>query len=156
MHSPRRSDYDPVQLSAPDDSYSSRDAPQSSINMPEQTVDDGNSYSSHTPFANSPSSSGTYPPRSPPRDERHVRMPSFPVPGETRSKRPRLSHVKTQGPDGSMGSSRNSSWDLLAGVRKWEESYDQFDARTAGQKHLAFADGDIPKNTVRYSIAPRI
>lgn len=49
--------------------------------------------------------------------------------------------------------SRNGSWDLLAGIRKIEHSYEEFDSRNASQSHLAFADGDTPKNKVRsYSI----
>ncbi|KAI0371035.1 hypothetical protein BV20DRAFT_942709 [Pilatotrama ljubarskyi] len=42
--------------------------------------------------------------------------------------------------------SRNGSWDLLAGMRKFEQGYEQFDSRNASQSHLAFADGDVPKN----------
>ncbi|RPD63790.1 hypothetical protein L227DRAFT_496301 [Lentinus tigrinus ALCF2SS1-6] len=44
------------------------------------------------------------------------------------------------------GQSRNASWDLLAGMRKFEQGYEQFDSRNASEAHLAFADGDIPKN----------
>lgn len=44
--------------------------------------------------------------------------------------------------------SRNGSWDLLAGIRKFEHSYEEFDTRNASQAHLAFADGDTPKNKV--------
>ena len=51
------------------------------------------------------------------------------------------------------GQSRNASWDLLAGMRKFEQGYEQFDSRNASQAHLAFADGDIPKNKVRTSQA---
>ncbi|KAI0785645.1 Mechanosensitive ion channel-domain-containing protein [Abortiporus biennis] len=43
-------------------------------------------------------------------------------------------------------SSRNGSWDLLAGIRKFEHSYEEFDSRNASQSHLAFAEGDLPKN----------
>lgn len=46
-------------------------------------------------------------------------------------------------------SSRNGSWDLLAGVRRFEHRYEQFDPRNASQSHLAFAEGDVPKNKVR-------
>ncbi|THH18467.1 hypothetical protein EUX98_g8949, partial [Antrodiella citrinella] len=53
------------------------------------------------------------------------------------------------GPRASLGhgGSRNGSWDLLAGIRKFEHSYEEFDTRNASQAHLAFADGDTPKNT---------
>ncbi|KAH9858627.1 Mechanosensitive ion channel-domain-containing protein [Lenzites betulinus] len=44
------------------------------------------------------------------------------------------------------GLSRGGSWDLLAGVRKFEHGYEQFDSRNASHAHLAFADGDVPKN----------
>ncbi|KAH8107938.1 hypothetical protein BXZ70DRAFT_884347 [Cristinia sonorae] len=50
---------------------------------------------------------------------------------------------------GTPGSrSRNNSWDLLSGIRKFEHSYEEFDSRNASQTHLAFADGDVPKNRV--------
>ena len=48
---------------------------------------------------------------------------------------------------------RNGSWDLLAGLRKFEHSYEEFDTRNASQTHLAFADGDMPKNSVRIPYA---
>lgn len=43
---------------------------------------------------------------------------------------------------------RSGSWDLLAGIRKFEQSYEEFDSRNASQAHLAFAEGDMPKNGV--------
>ncbi len=45
--------------------------------------------------------------------------------------------------------SRNGSWDVLAGIRKFEHSYEEFDSSNASQSHLAFAEGDIPNNRVR-------
>ena len=39
----------------------------------------------------------------------------------------------------------NSSWDLLAGIKK---DYEEFDPRNAKEAHLQFAQGDIPDNTV--------
>ncbi|ETW80431.1 Mechanosensitive ion channel [Heterobasidion irregulare TC 32-1] len=48
--------------------------------------------------------------------------------------------------DSGSRSSRSGSWDLLAGVRKFEHSYDRFDSRNANETHLAFAEGDLPKN----------
>ncbi|KAI0958769.1 hypothetical protein AcV7_004488 [Taiwanofungus camphoratus] len=42
---------------------------------------------------------------------------------------------------------RASSWDLLGGVRRFEHSFVEFDPRRASQDHLAFAEGDVPKNT---------
>lgn len=52
----------------------------------------------------------------------------------------------------SRNNSRNGSWDLLAGLRKFEHSYEEFDARNASAAHLAFADGDTPKNRVRLAL----
>lgn len=45
--------------------------------------------------------------------------------------------------------SHNNSWDLLAGIKKFEHSYEGFDSRNASEAHLAFADGDVPKNKAR-------
>ncbi|KAI0768432.1 hypothetical protein BC629DRAFT_1583550 [Irpex lacteus] len=42
--------------------------------------------------------------------------------------------------------SRSGSWDLLAGIRKWEHSYEEFDSRNASATHLQFAQGDLPQN----------
>ncbi|KAG6900759.1 hypothetical protein C0993_002183 [Termitomyces sp. T159_Od127] len=42
--------------------------------------------------------------------------------------------------------SRNSSWDLLAGIKKLEHSYEEFDTRNSSQAHLVYADGDMPKS----------
>ncbi|CAL1707549.1 unnamed protein product [Somion occarium] len=42
--------------------------------------------------------------------------------------------------------SRTGSWDLLAGIRKFEHSYEEFDSRNASESHLTFADGDMPRN----------
>lgn len=47
---------------------------------------------------------------------------------------------------------RTSSWDLLAGIKKIEHSYEEFDSRNASQAHLAYADGDIPKNKVCHKL----
>ncbi|KDQ53484.1 hypothetical protein JAAARDRAFT_209850 [Jaapia argillacea MUCL 33604] len=38
---------------------------------------------------------------------------------------------------------RGSSWDVLAGIKT---QYEEFDSRNASQAHLAFAEGDIPKD----------
>lgn len=65
----------------------------------------------------------------------------------------RGSRSQTPGmPEASMspgpGNSRNSSWDLMSGIKKFEHSYEEFDSRNASQAHLAFADGDVPNNKV--------
>lgn len=160
MSSPRRSEYDPVQLTTPDEqpSYSGGAILRPSITVPEHSNEDGYSYSSHTPFADPAITPNTYPPNSPRTQRgRHVHMANLP-PSRTsspansdteRGTKARRSfrpfHLRGQGQGDSISSSRNSSWDLLAGVR---EGYDQFDSRNANQKHLAFAEGDIPKDRV--------
>ncbi|KAJ3556902.1 hypothetical protein NM688_g1764 [Phlebia brevispora] len=45
-------------------------------------------------------------------------------------------------------SGRSGSWDVLAGIRRFEHSYEEFDARNASESHLAFAEGDLPNNRV--------
>ncbi|KAH0589492.1 hypothetical protein J132_05680 [Termitomyces sp. J132] len=42
--------------------------------------------------------------------------------------------------------SRNSSWDLFAGIKRLEHSYEEFDTRNPSQAHLVYADGDMPKS----------
>ena len=44
--------------------------------------------------------------------------------------------------------SRSGSWDLLAGIRKFEHSYEEFRPSNASEAHLAFAEGDMPTNRV--------
>ncbi|TFK54216.1 hypothetical protein OE88DRAFT_1624688 [Heliocybe sulcata] len=44
------------------------------------------------------------------------------------------------------GYGRSGSWDMLAGIRKFEHEYSEFDSRNASESHLAFAEGDIPNN----------
>jgi hypothetical protein len=41
-----------------------------------------------------------------------------------------------------------SSWDILNGMKKFEHSYEEFDSRNASERHLAFAQGDLPNNKV--------
>lgn len=43
---------------------------------------------------------------------------------------------------------RSSSWDILGGMRRLEHSYVEFDPRRASHANLAYAEGDMPKNTV--------
>lgn len=163
MTSPRRSDYNPVELTTPDEQHYSGEAVlRPNISMPEHFEEDGYSYSSHGPFADSSPTLNMYPPSSlPPQSGKRIRISSFPAAGKADSpstsdtergaksrRHSRPFHVMNE-QGNSIGSSRNSSWDLLAGVRKWEESVDQFDSRHASEKHLAFAEGDIPKNKVR-------
>jgi hypothetical protein len=61
-------------------------------------------------------------------------------------------------PDTSSGKghiSKSPSWDLLSGYRKFENSYEEFDTRNASEKHLVFADGDVPNTTVSLAFFER-
>jgi hypothetical protein len=60
------------------------------------------------------------------------------------------SEMPTPDPSGGRGghTSKSPSWDLLAGYRKFEHSYEEFDTRNASEKHLVFADGDVPNSAV--------
>lgn len=51
------------------------------------------------------------------------------------------------------GNTRNSSWDLLNGIKNFEHGYEEFDSRNASERHLVFAAGDVPKNKVRACIS---
>jgi hypothetical protein len=57
--------------------------------------------------------------------------------------------MPTPDPSGGRGhTNKNPSWDLLAGYKKFEHSYEEFDTRNATEKHLVFADGDVPNTAV--------
>lgn len=58
-------------------------------------------------------------------------------------------HQRTETADSDRQENRRSgSWDILGGMRRLEHSYVEFDPRRASQAHLAYAEGDMPKNTV--------
>ncbi|KAF8658295.1 hypothetical protein AX16_002066 [Volvariella volvacea WC 439] len=57
--------------------------------------------------------------------------PSMPVPTLTKDPRP------------SQHRGKSDSWDFLGGLK---EGYEGFDSRNATEKHLVFADGDMPNN----------
>lgn len=52
---------------------------------------------------------------------------------------------------GRPNNSRNSSWDVFTGLKRFEQGYEQFDTRNASEAHLQFADGDVPNGKVRVS-----
>lgn len=54
-------------------------------------------------------------------------------------------HQRTETSDFRPHNRSSSSWDVLGGIR---HSYVEFDPRHASQAHLAFAEGDTPKNGV--------
>lgn len=64
-----------------------------------------------------------------PNPERSEKVPGMPMP-----ERP--------------GNRRTTSWDLLNQMKTNLNAYEEFDSRNASEAHLAFAEGDVPKNKV--------
>ena len=68
------------------------------------------------------------------------------------------SYSEMPSPDTSGGKGhlhKSPSWDLLSGYRKFENSYEEFDTRNASEKHLVFADGDVPNTAVSLAFVER-
>jgi hypothetical protein len=42
----------------------------------------------------------------------------------------------------------SSSCDILAGIKKFEQDYEQYDAKNASSAAFAYADGDLPNDKV--------
>lgn len=112
---------------------------------------------SDTPIVPPPSIPTTYPPYSSSSnamasdDARRVQMPGPNYDAE-RAARPHFSpneSSSTQPHPNRPHSTRNPSWDLLSGIKRFEHGYEEFDSRNASEAHLAFADGDMPNNKVR-------
>jgi len=90
-----------------------------------------------------PAAPTSYPPGPSIPDQQNIDISGIPTSYDTE----RAERRKTQG--FKLHNGRTSSWDILSGVRKIEQSYEEFDSRHASQAHLIYADGDIPKNKVR-------
>ncbi|THH14245.1 hypothetical protein EW146_g6069 [Bondarzewia mesenterica] len=155
MLSPRYSEYDPVHLTTPDEKEGQYGSTAQTTNDGleyDQERGDSSSYHSRVHF-NAKSKSSTYQPyyfndysvskRNVPSDR-----PPNGYEGESAqasSQRPPLRPFH-RSKFSEPGSSRSGSWDRLAGVRKFEHLFDQFDTRNASEHHFAFAEGDLPKN----------
>ena len=130
--------YDPVEIQHPDldrpptIGQSSR---RTSYDTTQEVDYDAKSYTSTTPLGDPPS----YPPF--PKASKHAH-----VQGQA------THHQHIEGLPYNSGSqsrphnSRDSSWDLLAGIHKFEHEYEEFDTRKVSQPHLQFAEGDLPQN----------
>ena len=63
-----------------------------------------------------------------------------------------------QPPSGAIAQSRRPTngrtqcWHLSSGGKGFEPPYEEFDSRNVNESHLAFADGDAPKNKVRSKV----
>lgn len=139
LHRTQRSEYEPVTLGEEDISL----APRYSLSAP--TMASNMSTHSGTPLNQPPE---IYPP--PPLPSSHVQFPQEAPIYPEQPKRPGFPHTSSGSTTGGGHNSRNASWDMLGnGYRKFEHSYETFDTRNASEAHLAFADGDTPKNGVR-------
>lgn len=94
-------------------------------------------------FMYPPAAPTSYPPGPSVPDQKNIDLSGIPTSYDAE----RAERRKTQGNKSHNG--RTSSWDILSGVRKIEQSYEEFDSRNASQAHLIYADGDTPKNKVR-------
>ena len=97
------------------------------------------SYTSHLPLNRNPAQSAPQHGDSPSQtqDDREGYSPKVNFDSNSQSQRP-------------QHSSRNSSWDLLGGARKFGQAYEHFDPRNASEEHLVFADGDLPNSKVTH------
>ncbi|KAF7967435.1 hypothetical protein HWV62_34337 [Athelia sp. TMB] len=114
-----------------------RTAPSSETYRGDGTAEGGDTRSMRSARSNAPLNPGSYPP-----------LPSQGIaglPAYDTEKMGGFTRVPDQG-ERPKGSSRTSSWDLLSGFKKFEQDYEHFDARNASADHLAYADGDLPKN----------
>lgn len=107
------------------------------------------SLSSSSPQAHMypPGRASPSPPQPAPGNPRHVHMKDETI---EMKQQPSLDEAERAGRPVMNTHSSTSSWDLLSGVRKFEHGYTEFDSRNASESHLAFADGDVPKNKVCY------
>ncbi|KAI5123926.1 hypothetical protein M0805_006343 [Coniferiporia weirii] len=141
-HGYEHGEYEAVALGHPDRRHSSEDgtAPQYNIsadhgNNPRSDSFSMNSMSPLAPRANADSLPTM---RSMPVAQDYS-IGYSPGPG---AGRPPLSQATT----GRTHRANSSSWDVLAGLRKFEQSYEGFDSRNATEDHLRFAQGDMPNN----------
>lgn len=129
--------YDPVGLQHPD---MERPAVRQTLSTDTAVSTLHGDYSATAPLV----ASTSYPPL-PFHPSKHIGMSSETV---YRS-RPEYDAEQARGLDGlPRTTSRNSSWDILDGIKKFKHEYEEFDPKNASETHLAFADGDIPKNKV--------
>lgn len=97
------------------------------------------SYTSHLPLNRNPAQSAPQHGDSPSQTQDDREGYSSKVNFDSNSQSQRPQH-----------NSRNSSWDLLGGARKFGQAYEHFDPRNASEDHLVFADGDLPNSKVTH------
>ena len=160
LHQKKRSEYEKIDL-APFQSQEdlTRSARRDSIPTVTSHAHDTMSINSAAPLhhQHNPIDTG-YPPVSNPPSagltpvhERRVQFGQMDSDVEA-NKEGSFSQMPTPDPSGGRGhTGKSPSWDLLSGYKKFEHSYEEFDTRKASEKHLVFADGDVPNTTVSVS-----
>jgi hypothetical protein len=139
--SPRRDSIPTVTSHAHDNMSINSAAP---LRQQSNTIDTG------YPPVSSPPSGGLTPVREP-----HVQFSPTDSDVEANKEAPMYPEMPTPDSTGGRGhTGKNPSWDLLAGYRKFEHSYEEFDTRKASEKHLVFADGDVPNTAVSVVLFP--
>ena len=86
-----------------------------------------------------------------PVHERRVQFNQMDADVDVEANKEGASYSEMPAPDPAGGrghTSKSPSWDILAGYKKFEHSYEEFDTRKASEKHLVFADGDVPNSAV--------
>ncbi|KAL1748755.1 Mechanosensitive ion channel-domain-containing protein [Schizophyllum fasciatum] len=151
FRSPTRAGYDAVELGHPSQIHDSpQSTPRMSANMPlyEYSLS-GQGQRPNTGESARPDSEDThvtYPPYSQNTVASSSSLPMY----EARRGEPSAVYPPDgKGPPTSMPRprmSRSPSWDILNGIKRFENGYEEFDTRKATEEHLAFAEGDLPKN----------
>jgi len=158
LHQKKRSGYEQIDLgSFQSQEDLTRSARRDSIPTVASHTQDNMSIHSAAPLhqQNNPIDTG-YPPVSNPPSagltpvhERHVQFSHAGSDVEANKEGGSPSEMPTPNPSPGPGHTNKSpSWDLLAGYKKFEHSYEEFDTRKASEKHLVFADGDVPNTAV--------
>lgn len=154
LHQKKRSKYEKIDLApfqsqedltrtARRDSITSHAHDTMSVNSGAPLHQQHNPIDTGYPPVSSPSSGLT------PVHERRVQFGQADSDVEANKEGSSYSQMPTPDPSGGRGhTGKSPSWDLLAGYKKFEHSYEEFDTRKASEKHLVFADGDVPNTTV--------
>jgi len=158
LHQKKRSEYEKIDLTAFQSQEDlTRSARRDSIPTVASHAQDNMSINSAAPLHHHIDTG--YPPVSNPPSgltpvhERRVQFNQMDPDIEANKEGDLYSQMPSPSPSGSRGhTGKNPSWDLLAGYKKFEHSYEEFDTRKASEKHLVFADGDVPNTTV--SVVP--
>ena len=129
----RSQGYGPVGIQHPDEDKPGLSSRRTSYDTTREGDYDAKSYASTTPLGD--------PPSYPPLPNKHVHMPDGGSHHQHIDGLPYSSSSQSR-----PHNSRDSSWDLLAGVHKFEHGYQEFDTRKVSETHLQFAEGDIPQN----------